>query len=74
MLLRSIADRRCRFHCSQGFKDAYEERLAAFFAHQIRSDPSLVYGEGFRCAHAAFQTHGLAAVLEHVRATGAFPT
>jgi hypothetical protein len=59
--------------CLQGFKDAFEERLAAFFAHQIRSDQSVVYGDGFRLAHEAFQVHGLQALLAHVRRVGTFP-
>lgn len=51
----------------------WEERLAAYFGHQIRSDTSVVYGDGFRLAHQAFQEHGLGKLLEHVRQTGAFP-
>ena len=45
----------------------------SYFAHQIRSDPSPVYGEGFRAAHESFQRHGLRAVLDSVRATGSIP-
>ncbi|KAI3438174.1 hypothetical protein D9Q98_000611 [Chlorella vulgaris] len=56
-----------------GFVDSYEERLAAFFAHQIRSDTSEVYGDGFRLALDAFQAHGLAALLAHVQRMGSFP-
>ncbi|EFN54802.1 hypothetical protein CHLNCDRAFT_35770 [Chlorella variabilis] len=56
-----------------GFQDEYEERLAAFFAHQIRSDTSAIYGDGFRLAHEAFQAQGLPAVLAHVQRLGAFP-
>lgn len=56
-----------------GFKDAYEERLAAYLGHCIRTDQSEVYGEGFRMAHEAFQQHGLAAVLAAVRQTGELP-
>jgi hypothetical protein len=51
----------------------WEERLASFFAHQIRTDTSYVYGEGFRAAHDAFQRHGLPAVLACVRAERRFP-
>ncbi|CAL8462861.1 g2395 [Coccomyxa elongata] len=51
----------------------WEERLASYFAHQIRTDTSLVYGDGFRAAHEAFQKHGLGATLASVRATGRLP-
>lgn len=108
----------------QGFKDEFEERLAAYLGHQIRSDTSVVCelqapgcgpscvlpcpqrssccsrlhawkarlgaahkagkhhyspghapadGDGFRLAHEAFQLHGLAPLVQHVRQTGAFP-
>jgi hypothetical protein len=52
---------------------AWEERLASYFAHQIRTDPSVVYGDGFRAAHDAFQMHGLKATLQHVVQTGTLP-
>ncbi len=45
----------------------WEERLASFAAHQIRSDPSPVYGGGARAALDAFQRLGLPALLAHVR-------
>lgn len=57
----------------KGFKDDYEERLAAYLGHQIRSDTSVIYGDGFRAALEAFQVHGLEKVLHHVRQTGTFP-
>ena len=51
----------------------WEDRLASYFAHQIRTDPSPVYGEGFRAALDAFQEHGLPAVLQAVASTGRLP-
>ncbi|KAL4452310.1 hypothetical protein ABPG75_007972 [Micractinium tetrahymenae] len=57
----------------KGFKDDYEERLAAYLGHQIRSDTSAIYGDGFRLAHEAFQVHGLAPLVQHVRQMGTFP-
>ncbi|EIE27209.1 hypothetical protein COCSUDRAFT_11485, partial [Coccomyxa subellipsoidea C-169] len=51
----------------------WEERLASYFAHQIRTDRSHVYGDGFRAAHEAFQKHGLGATLASVRACGRLP-
>ncbi len=52
----------------------WEERLASYFAHQIRTDPSDVYGEGFRLALEAYQNLGqLPALIAHVEQTGQFP-
>ncbi|CAD7700922.1 unnamed protein product [Ostreobium quekettii] len=57
----------------QNPQDAYETRLSSFTAHQIRTNPTLVYGDGFRAAHAAFQCYGLKAVVDHVRETHQLP-
>ena len=46
---------------------------AAQLAHAIRNDASDVYGGGVRDALAAYQAHGLAAVLDAVRTTGQLP-
>lgn len=51
----------------------WEEKIASYFANQIRTDPSDVYGEGFRMALEAYQRHGLQAVVAHVQQTGYFP-
>jgi hypothetical protein len=51
----------------------WEERLGSYFAHQIRTDASPVYGDGFRAAFEAFQKRGLRGVLDSVRVTGAVP-
>ncbi|KAK9806813.1 hypothetical protein WJX72_003625 [[Myrmecia] bisecta] len=51
----------------------WEERLASFFAHQIRTDTSPIYGDGFRGALDAFQKHGLPDTLACVRRTGTLP-
>jgi hypothetical protein len=56
-----------------GSPAAYEERLAAFFGNQIRTDASVVYGDGLRAALEAFQRHGLAKVLAHVKQTASLP-
>ena len=58
--------------------DGWEERnlaaMAGYVANQIRTDPSETYGNGLRVALGAYQRVGLAAVFEHVRATGEIPT
>lgn len=51
----------------------YEERLAAFLGHQIRTDASPVYGDGLREALDAFQRFGLQTVLAHVKRAGKLP-
>ncbi|PNH07917.1 Chromosome-associated kinesin KIF4, partial [Tetrabaena socialis] len=50
--------------------DPEQQRLASFFSYQIRTDTSEVYGDGFRDAMEAFQTHGLTAVIRNVQKYG----
>ena len=50
-----------------------EERLATYVSWSIRSDRSVVYGDGFRAALAAFQHIGLRPILEHLRTHDALP-
>ncbi|KAG2497852.1 hypothetical protein HYH03_004119 [Edaphochlamys debaryana] len=49
-----------------------EQRLASFFSYQIRTEPSEVYGDGFREALEAFQSHGLTAMLNNIKRYGRF--
>jgi hypothetical protein len=51
----------------------YDEKFASFLGHQIRTDTSIVYGDGLRAALEAFQRHGLATVLAHVRQAKRLP-
>lgn len=51
----------------------FEGKLGEFFKHQIESDVSPAYGDGFRAAHQAVLKYGLRATLEHIRSTGGFP-
>ncbi|KAL4528678.1 hypothetical protein Ndes2437A_g03227 [Nannochloris sp. 'desiccata'] len=51
----------------------YDEKLASFLGNQIRTDTSIVYGDGLRAALDAFQRHGLATVLAHVRHAKSMP-
>lgn len=50
-----------------------QHRLGEFFMHQIAMDPSPVYGDGFRRAHAAVAQYGLPQTLTHMKMTGTFP-
>lgn len=49
---------------------ATHQRLGEFFLHQIETDASPVYGDGFRAAFAAASAYGLARTLEHLKLTG----
>lgn len=51
----------------------FQSRLHSYFAYQIRNDPTIVYGDGFRAAFQSFQTHGLSKVVQHVIRHGSFP-
>lgn len=49
-----------------------EQRLASFFAYQIRTDTSEVYGEGFREAMEVFQSIGLTNLVKNVKLYGRY--
>ena len=49
---------------------AASKRLGEFFLHQIETDASPVYGDGFRSAYAAASKYGLVKTLAHLRKTG----
>ncbi|CAH9147225.1 unnamed protein product [Cuscuta epithymum] len=51
----------------------FELKLGEFFKHQIESDTSLVYGNGYRSGNQAVLKYGLERTLEHIRMTGTFP-
>lgn len=54
-------------------RSTFEKKLGDFFKHQIESDTSPVYGDGFRIGHQAVQKYGLPQTLDHIRITGRFP-
>ncbi|KAL6511713.1 hypothetical protein OROGR_021310 [Orobanche gracilis] len=51
----------------------FEKKLSVFFKHQIATDTSSVYGDGFRAGNQAVQKLGLQRTLDHMRETGNFP-
>ncbi|XVF73678.1 hypothetical protein PTKIN_Ptkin13bG0002000 [Pterospermum kingtungense] len=57
----------------KGKRPQFERKLGEFFKHQIESDTSPVYGDGFRAGHQAVYKYGLRKTLEHIRMTGRFP-
>ncbi|CAH8381277.1 unnamed protein product [Eruca vesicaria subsp. sativa] len=57
----------------KGPRSQYERKLGEFFKHQIESDASPVYGDGFRAGRLAVNKYGLGKTLEHIQMTGRFP-
>ncbi|KAJ4913918.1 Protein DA1-related 1 [Raphanus sativus] len=57
----------------KGERSDFEKKLGEFFKHQIESDSSSAYGDGFRQGNQAVLTHGLKRTLDHIRLTGTFP-
>ena len=51
----------------------WADKLRLYFKFQIQSDPSPVYGDGFRQAAAAAAALGFEVMLEHVTASEQFP-
>lgn len=54
----------------KGASSASTKRLGEFFLHQIETDSSPVYGDGFRAAMAAVNAYGLPKTIDHLRNTG----
>ncbi|XP_065617243.1 protein DA1 [Quercus suber] len=57
----------------RGTGSQYEKKLGEFFKHQIESDISHVYGDGFRAGQQAVHKYGLPSTLNHIQMTGCFP-
>ncbi|CAL1408861.1 unnamed protein product [Linum trigynum] len=57
----------------KGKRSDFEKKLGEFFKHQIESDTSTAYGDGFRSGNKAVQKFGLRRTLDHIRLTGNFP-
>ncbi|KAK6131169.1 hypothetical protein DH2020_035089 [Rehmannia glutinosa] len=57
----------------QGARSPFEKKLSVFFKHQIATDTSVVYGNGFRAGNQAVLKFGLQRTLDHIRETGNFP-
>ncbi|CAM9725053.1 unnamed protein product, partial [Ectocarpus sp. 4 AP-2014] len=50
-----------------------DEELRQYFVHQIKTDTSVVYGDGFRKAKAVYDAVGLESLLDHVKRYDSFP-
>lgn len=57
----------------QAKRSPLEKKLADFFKHQIETDISPVYGNGFRAGNQAVRKYGLEKTLYHIQSTGNFP-
>ena len=57
----------------KGAKTEFEKRLGEFFKHQIETDSSGAYGDGFRAGMRAVERYGLRSTLDHIKLTGSFP-
>ncbi|KAK6922773.1 Protein DA1-like domain [Dillenia turbinata] len=57
----------------KGKRSEFERKLGDFFKHQIESDSSSAYGDGFRAGNQAVLKYGLKRTLDHIRMTGTFP-
>jgi len=61
-------------HASKkGKRPQFERKLGDFFKHQIESDISPVYGDGFRAGQKAVRKYGLQRTLHQIKMTGTFP-
>ncbi|KAK4260027.1 hypothetical protein QN277_003202 [Acacia crassicarpa] len=57
----------------KGKRSDFEKKLGEFFKHQIESDTSSAYGDGFRLGNKAVSKYGLRRTLDHIQLTGSFP-
>ncbi|XP_017427691.1 protein DA1-related 1 isoform X2 [Vigna angularis] len=57
----------------KGKRSDFEKKLGEFFKHQIESDTSSAYGDGFRSGNKAMLKYGLKSTLDHIHMTGSFP-
>ncbi|GMI68875.1 DA1-RELATED PROTEIN 1 [Hibiscus trionum] len=57
----------------KGGRSDFEKKLGGFLKHNIESNPSTAYGEGFRQGNQAVNKYGLKRTLDHIRMTGSYP-
>eukprot|EP00262_Sarcandra_glabra_P011782 TRINITY_DN2901_c0_g1_i2.p1 TRINITY_DN2901_c0_g1~~TRINITY_DN2901_c0_g1_i2.p1 ORF type:complete len:491 (-),score=55.62 TRINITY_DN2901_c0_g1_i2:222-1694(-) len=57
----------------KGTRSHFEKKLGDFFKHQIESDTSSAYGDGFRAGQQAMLQYDLPHILNHISMTGCFP-
>ncbi|KAL3640247.1 Protein DA1-related 1 [Castilleja foliolosa] len=57
----------------KGQRSEFEKKLGEYFKHQIESNTSFAYGDGFREGNEAVLKFGLKRTLTHILLTGCFP-
>ena len=57
----------------KGKRSEFEKKLGEFFKHQIETDTSSAYGDGFRKGNEAVLKYGLKTTLKHIQMTKNFP-
>lgn len=57
----------------KGPRSQFERKLGEYFKHQIESDTSPAYGDGFRAGNQAVLQYGRRHTLDHIKLTGTFP-
>jgi len=57
----------------KGEKTDFEKKLGEFFKRQIETEPSAIYGDGFRAGMKAVERYGLRGTLDQIKRTGTFP-
>nr|POE99129.1 protein da1-related 1 [Quercus suber] len=57
----------------KGKRSEFEKKLGEFFKHQIETDETSAYGDGFRKGNEAVLKYGLETTLTHIRLTKNFP-
>ncbi|XP_065636566.1 protein DA1-related 1 [Quercus suber] len=57
----------------KGKRSEFEKKLGEFFKHQIETDETSAYGDGFRKGNEAVLKYGLQTTLTHIRLTKNFP-
>ena len=71
--LSSASSSSSSYASRKGKRPHFERKLGEFFKHQIESDISPVYGDGFRAGQQAVRKYGLQKTLNHIWMTGSFP-
>ena len=57
----------------KGKRSEFEKKLGEFFKHQIETDTSSTYGDGFREGNEAVLKYDLKTTLKHIQMTKNFP-
>jgi hypothetical protein len=71
--LKNLASKNSGSSSASKANPTIQARLGEFYLHQIMTDSSPIYGEGFRRGYAAVRQFGLSRTIEHLRFTGDFP-